>query len=278
MKTAFIYLAACAAGLTLLSAEASSQNGQLTRTELVVISDLSNRIDRKLHPGAVSRDTAILRMISEEFADVVKRNRFLFSRDRARVLYVGGENPPTEPRIDVAEMNRTHHVVVRELPAKVAQFVDEASQPYRTPRTLYEGADLWSWFKHNGQPTLGEVDPDRQTRNRIVILTDGYLEFAPSIKREPGTAMRMSQLRGRPDWQRVYQQLKLKPPGFQLPKDTKVLMLELAPLRPTQNTTEQEIIERYWADWFASMGATVEFRTNAEAMPSIRDAIRRFLQ
>lgn len=273
------FLAGLCTGLALLAGSAAlAQGGKLTRTELVVIADLSNRIDKKLHPTELGRDTAILRVISQEFADVVKRNRYLFSRDRARVLYVGGENPPVEPRIDVADMNRSHRIVVKELPAETDKFLRDAVEPYRTPRTQYEGADLWSWFKNSASATLGETDPDRVTRTRIIILTDGYLEFAPSIRREPGTAMRMSQLRGRPDWQKAYEQVRLRPAGINLPPGTKVLMLELAPIKPTQNTTEQEILERYWSDWFKTMGATVEFRTTSDAMPSVKDAIRRFLQ
>jgi hypothetical protein len=108
-------------------------------------------------------------------------------------------------------------------------------------------------------------------------LTDGYLEFAPSIEREPGTAMRMSKLRGAHNWEKIYETVKLKPVGFTFPQDTKVLILELAPIRPEVNTTEQEIIERYWRDWFRSMNASVDFRTTSEAMPTIRDAIRHFL-
>src|SRR5678816_790524 len=88
----------------------AQQEPKLKRTEVVVIADLSDRIHPGYHPGQIARDTAILHIISDEFGNVVKKNRYLFSRDRLRTLYVGGENPPTEPRVDIARMNEDHRV------------------------------------------------------------------------------------------------------------------------------------------------------------------------
>jgi hypothetical protein len=264
-------------GMLLPPGWAKAQAGpKLVRTEVIVIADLSNRIDAKLHPGQIERDTAIVRVIAEEFGGLVRRNRFLFSRDRLRMMYVGGQNSPVEPRVDVAKMNEEHRIVVRELPSALLSFRSSAVQPYLTKRTAYNGADLWSWF-HNTAPKVLKVDdPHRETRTRIIVLTDGYLEFAPSIRRESGTAMRMMSLRGRQDWEAAYAKLKLKSAGIQL-QNTKILVLELAPLRPEVNTTEQEIIERYWRDWFQGMGAETAFLSNSEALPAVGDAIRQFV-
>jgi hypothetical protein len=55
-------------------------------------------------------------------------------------------------------------------------------------------------------------------------------------------------------------------------------MLEIAPRRPKSNTSEQDLIERYWSDWFATMGITDPvFVTNDQALPSVHDAIKQFL-
>lgn len=256
-----------------INAQASAK---LSRTEVVVIADLSNRIDKKLHPGQLDRDTTIIGLISEEFGGVVRRSRYLFSRDRLRLVYVGGQNSPMEPRVDVAKMNEDHRVVVKELPQEMAAFKTMATKPYLVPRTSYEGADLWSWFRNTAPKILQVKDPHRRVQTRIIILTDGYLEFAPSIRREAGTAMMMAPLRGRPDWETRYPQYRLKPSGGAL-SETKVLILELAPLNPARNTTEQEIIERYWTDWFKGMGVEASFLSNSEALPTVRDAIKQFL-
>jgi hypothetical protein len=261
---------------SLPGAAAGQSKAKLTRTEVVVIADLSNRVDRKLHPMQLQRDTAIVRLITEEFGSIVRRNRYLFSRDRLRMLYLGGENLPSEPRVDVAKMNGDHRVVVRELPQELVRFRQDAAKPYLIPRQEYLGADLWSWFKHSAPRTLQVDDPDRVTQTRIIILTDGYLEFAPSIPREPGTYMQMKKLRGRTDWEKAYDSVKLTVPAYKLP-NTRVLILELAPLRPEVNTTEQAIIERYWQDYFRGMGVDAEFLTNSEALPSVQDAIRKFV-
>jgi hypothetical protein len=270
-------IATAAAVVLLIPAWAQAQGGpKLVRTEVIVIADLSNRIDARLHPGQVDRDTAIVRLIADEFGGLVRRNRFLFSRDRLRMMYIGGQNAPVEPRVDVAKMNEEHRIVVKELPAALASFRVFAVQPYLPKRTAYNGADLWSWF-HNTAPKVLKVDdPHRETRTRIIILTDGYLEFAPSIRREPGTTMRMTSLRGRQNWEDAYTRLKLKSAGVQL-QNTKVLVLELAPLRPEVYTTEQEIIERYWRDWFQGMGAETAFLSSSEALPAVGDAIRQFV-
>jgi hypothetical protein len=249
---------------------------KLPRIEVVVLVDLSDRIDAKLHPGQANRDSAILHIISDEFGNVVKRHRFLFSHDRLRVIYVGGENLPAEPRVDVTQMNSERRVVVREIKGELNRFRLEAARPLFVQRQRYIGADLWSWFRFNAPKQLLIEDPDYVTQRRVIILTDGYLQFAPTVHREPGTAMRMDLLRRRSDWEATYARNRLKPPGFSLPS-TKVLLLEVAPIRPESNTTEQEILERYWRDWFKSMKVQSDMLTNSEALPSVRDAVKEFL-
>lgn len=265
------------AALLTFSAGLSAQSvHKLPRTEVVVISDLSNRIDRKLHPEQLDRDTAIVRIIANEFATIVKRNRFLFSRDRLRMLYVGGENIPTEPRVDVAKMNEDHRVVVKELPTELANFTVQATRPYLIPRHSYQGADLWSWFHYTAPKILAVEDPNREVHTKVVILTDGYLEFAPNVKREAGTAMNMVALRGKSNWEQAYPRYKLQSAGTKLP-NTEVLILEIAPIRPAVNTTEEAIIERYWSDWFGDMGVKTTFLTTSDALPTVGDAVHQFL-
>lgn len=270
LRTAFL----CATAPTLALAQSPAK---LSRTEVVVLADLSNRIAPTLHPAQIQRDTAILRIIAQEFGNVVRRNRYLFSHDRLRVLYLGGEGAPTEPRVDVGKMNVEHHVVVRELPQVLEDFHSQAVRPYLVVRRRYDGADFWSWFRYSAPQELRPDDPNRITQTRLIILTDGYLEFAPKIRREPGTYMEMAKLRGRSDWEKSYPKYKLNAVGYTLP-NTKVLLLEVAPLHPEVNTSEEAILERYWSDWFRTMGITeTTMVTNDQALPSIRDAVRQFL-
>lgn len=267
------------ASTILLSCASESQPParKLKRTDVLVLADLSDRISPSYHPEQIRRDTAIIRMIAEEFGTLVARNRYLFSQDRLRILYVGGENEPWEARVDAGEMNRNHRVVVRELPKELEQFSRTAAAPYLLNRTQYIGADLWSWFRHSAPRAFEPPDTTHENITRIIILTDGYLEFAPSIPREAGTAMRMSALRKRADWSARYEPLRLKPVENKL-VNAKILMLELSPLRPEINTTERDILERYWTDWFQTMGADVRFYSNKDPLPSVRDAIRSFLE
>jgi hypothetical protein len=74
---------------------------------------------------------------------------------------LGGEGAPTEPRVDVAQMNEDRVVVVRALPHALAEFRTQAVRPYTVPRHKYEGADFWSWFRHNGEtrPANDGLDP-----------------------------------------------------------------------------------------------------------------------
>jgi hypothetical protein len=248
---------------------------KLPRTEVLVLVDLSNRIDGRLHPGQLGRDTTVIRMIADEFASVVKQHMFLFSRDRLRVIYVGGEGPPVEPRVDVAKMNEDKRIVVKELPKEIARFKAEATRPFLLPNKNYVGADLWSWFKNSGPSQLAVSDPNRKIDQKIIIITDGYLEFAPSVQRSPGTSMRMKPLRGNKNWEAAYQSVRLAKAG-NFP-GIKVLMLEVAPLNPVSNTTEPEILRRYWIDWFQSMGMQSQMLTNSEALPSIQDVLHQFL-
>ncbi len=262
--------------LLAISSPVLCQAPKLSRTEVVVLVDLSDRVDPRKNPSQLARDTAILGIIEQEFSGIVKRNRFLFSRDRLRMLYLGGENLPAEPRVDVAEMNDKHRVVVRELPSEMATFHREAIRPYLQRRTRWDGADVWSWFKNSAPTTLQVSDPSRKVETRLVLITDGYLEFDSRIKRPAGTYMDLRGLRNSRNWEQLYPPLALKPVGTHLPA-TKVLLLELAPQNPASNTSEQEILQRFWRDWFRSMGVEVSFLTNQEPLPSVRDGIRAFL-
>ena len=273
MRWALVLTIVAAIGTAPLGAQSAAK---LSRTEVVVIADLSNRIDGRLHAGQVARDTAIVHLIAAQFGKLVKRNLFLFSRDRLRMVYVGGQAGPEEPRVDVAHMNEAGQVVVKKLPYALEAFTRSAAQPYFARRTEFQGADLWSWFHKTAPNTLPVSDPDREVRTRIIVLTDGYLEFGPRISREAGTSMRMAALRGKANWERLYPQYKLKSSGTKL-LNTEVLVLELSPIRPMVNTTEQDIIERYWSDWFGDMGAKSSFLTANDALPSVQDAIEKFL-
>jgi hypothetical protein len=276
MRSAFTPLAL--ATWCLLStglAAAQTQPPPLPRIEVVVLVDLSDRLQPNKNPLQRDRDTAIVRVITEEFAAVVRRNRYLFSRDRLRMVFVGGEAPPMEPRVDVEAMNASRRVVVRELPNELSRFRTEASAALFAPRRNYVGADFWSWFRYTGPRQL--VGDPAHLQRRIIILTDGYLEFSQSVPRESGTAMRMDLLRGRRDWATIFPRYRLAPVGYKF-ANTKVLILELAPRRPEVNTSEQAILERYWSDWFGAMGAPTAIATNADALPAIRDVIHRFLQ
>lgn len=93
--------------------------------------------------------------------------------------------------------------------------------------------------------------------NKIIILTDGYLQFDKSIttKRAKGTYMTgLEKLRNKPNWEAVFAAQKLKLNACPNPiENTEVLVLEIAPQNKSVNTNEIQIIQKFWKTWFNDM-------------------------
>jgi len=174
--------------------------------------------------------------------------------------------------------------VRQKLPEISAQVKNDVGVLY-TRKEKYTGADIWSFFRdfaaqymmisywdvHNGV--------FYQYANKMVIITDGYLNFTPDIEkmRPPGTFMYINKLRNVNGWQNIFEKYALSPVNQQF-INTDILMLEINPVNPTVNINEIEIIKKYWTAWFDKMKVQkVMIYQNSEPIQVIDQALRKFI-
>jgi hypothetical protein len=120
-------------------------------------------------------------------------------------------------------------------------------------------------------------------KNKIIILTDGYLTFDREfLSRRPECSyMRnLDQLRqAKEKWQAVYikNQLAMCACDKNFEK-TEVMLLETAPLNKGTSVFEFPIVEKYWKDWFDSMGIRASAYPHEDQVSNIGMKIKAFLE
>ena len=236
---------------------------------IIVILDTSNRISPERHPDQIQRDIKIVEEIVAQFKEVVggKKGHIAKSPERAYKdsLTVVVPNQPSVPSIpwEITERltikdrgsKSTHGPsgIYTILDKQVMALLNEMSRLYEfVGQHRQTGSDIWEWFKDEAEHYF-----DKDERNLIICLSDGYLNFDRNIeaRRLPGTYMRVRELRDDPT--RIHDSEGLKPieKDFSL-YNVKFLMLEIVPQKDEDGIPYQrdfEIIKEYWGKWLNDM-------------------------
>jgi len=243
---------------------------------VVVVADLSDRIAT---PEQVVRDTAIIRIVGEVFKEHCRQVGYLFSRDRLRFQGVRTTLLDNDIAIDVGYLNAKNERVVERIDPELTRFRRDCALSY-APQGSYAGADLWGYFKND----LGAVLEREDVLNRVIVLTDGYINFNGEIQahRPVNTQMRIGELRGKRDWERVFESYALAGVGRRF-ANTELLVLEIAPKGAVQSVHEYDILKRYWTAWADSMGIAMgpddrNIYTNSLQLSAIRQKVTEFLR
>lgn len=274
---------------------ASTQNFQVDTvhfSNITILLDLSNRIDSKLHPDQIQRDTLIIADILKNFDEQVRRNGFIYSRDKIQVLIApqAGNKPPTfNPNIDVADIEKTGKIVRQVLPESERLFLKEVNDIYAN-KQVFNGADIYTFFKDFQADNFIQKSYEEKSaegnvyfmiHNKMIILTDGYLNFESkiqAIRSQDNSCMQMDVLRHDNNWQQNFSKFKLKPVEGKEFQNLEVMLLEVNPLHPEINVRESEIIEKYWRQWFEEMKIDYKPMHQAnEGIPLINSAVKSFL-
>lgn len=273
-----------------------NQIDTLNYVNLTIVLDLSDRNlgdgnDTILDPDQIQRDTTIIKNILNEFSEIVKRNQYQYSKDKIQILIAPqASNKPKNfnPYIDVDEEVKANKIVREILPTKINDFLNDVKNIY-SGKPKFTGADIWTFFKDMPASLLKQSFTEKSNdgnvyykfKNKIILITDGYLIFDKSIQgsREKNqSCMQVARLRFDDNWENNFSQYKMKPIIGKDFSNLEVMLLEINPVNPQTNINEVSIIEMYWKQWFTEMNIQyIPMQLATENIPLINASVKAFL-
>lgn len=224
---------------------------------IVILLDLSSRIFLE---NQVKRDSNLIASVVDAFEKNQIKYRFQISNDKLS-LATAYQNSSTSSDFSISG-NMIIDMAMRKPRMNKPVFNTRKKAFLEAKDSIYAdaikdkttGADIWGYFCNDLNNTLV-----KGAKNKIIILTDGYLQFNRNIQqvRPRGTYMSdLSLLRNKSKWESIFdsKKMKLTPCSNSFSEDIEVLILEIAPKNKHLFTNEFQIIEKYWKTWFQDMG------------------------
>ena len=228
----------------------------------IVLLDLS---DRLLLPGQTANDHALIQTVFAQFKQTVfKKNLVINSHDKFRVVIAPQQGVAYDPADYMTQLfldmellqfgqKRTRmEAFERALPTMLQTLYKTASQNKSQARQ-FSGCDLWKYF--NEQLATDVVE---NADNRLIVLTDGYLDFQhnPYVMQQKHRSTStdfIKTLRQQEDWRAAMKlgNWGLLPIKASLP-NLSVDIVEINPKSP--HLAEADILQAVWQDWLTGMG------------------------
>ena len=252
---------------------------------VTISSDLSNRLNQKLYPKAVS-DIDIIDIITANiYPKILNHRRSMNQLDAYRIGFInkkqiGAYNVDTKfMNIDFSAF-KTQGERIDYLRKSYKNdkkgFVNEFKKLHEQAIKKPFGSDIWTYMQQgvddfvvNKEVSTGKIGNSTFTnkrRNILILLTDGYIEtvfnnHAYDLTGEEINTFRKEYLQaGETSIDRFLQKnpkYKIQPLTNPLLEDLEVLVLELYDRSETTagasvHPTDLEIIKVIWTDWFKS--------------------------
>lgn len=271
-----------------------------TSLNIIVIPDLSRRIiDTNNNPDQIDNDILVLKTIWDSFKKYSMLRQDTKDRliidvtdiDQARGQFGKVAN---QLHFDLSEhKGKSNRLYFTE--DKTQQFEKAILEMYQSAEQNPLGADYWYYFgryliNHLRKPSLYD-----NYLNKVIIITDGYLEPEDRIADTKFSSKKYSY-----DYTNLLNQAArngnildiinleklniLKVNGLDL-SDTDVLVCEVQERRFYENTTipyegksDFVILKAYWTDWLNRMGArNVSFIQREQATNLTKDRVEKFI-
>ncbi len=259
-----------------------------TKVELplnvVIVLDLSDRIVKT--EGQAKKDKTILLGVMDDFEKRQKKMSYLTSKDKLTVLVAPqpqvGTRSHNDLRIEMTtKIGATKEVGYPLFKKRKEAFVKALENLYAEAlRSPFTGADIYT-FLCTDYPQNYMYDGHR---NKVIILTDGYLTFDNqySSQRPKGTYMReLETMRKAKDkWKEIFAKnnLKLTPCSNKSYVRTELMLIETAPLNKGTSVHEYDIVQHYWKTWLDESGLrNAWIEKHDDLTDNIRTKITRFL-
>lgn len=250
-----------------------------------ILLDLSDRIDTikysNLSMEFYNRDVGYLQSVAKAFSGITRTKKSRKLNDKIQLYF---DPEPLNTEINELSNKLKFHVTRGNGTLK---YIDDISDEYllgglsiykqALKDNKYVGSDTWGFFKNKVQ----DYCIDKNYRNILVILTDGYIFYEDSNLNEDNlstyitpTTIRRKGL-NRSDWRAVMETQKH---GFiPLDKDLsnlEILVLGINPSKNINNKYDYDVLKKYWSDWVYSMGVKPgNFAFKTAELPSNMDKI-----
>lgn len=270
------------------SNETSEQKSEMVSKKyenlnISILFDLSDRIDTtKYHNESMEyylRDVAYVNSVVNAFSNHLKNKPIRTINDNIKVFF---DPEPKNKNINEAAQNlnlRFNRNTVTQ------ESIQQLETEYGTlTREIYEmalsdkhyiGSDTWGFFRSK----VNDLCIEKDYRNILVILTDGYIYHTDSKRKEGNKTTYLTQQDVRrfglnsENWQQKYStdNYGFIPATSNL-EELEVLVLGLNPDK--KNPYEEDVLRSYWSDWFIAMGVKEEnFVIKKSDLPSNLDKL-----
>lgn len=277
MKKYLIMLCGLAMAFCLNSCGGGDGDGEKTSKpatkplNITVFIDLSDRVTRdNVVPSQPERDTAVVNLLVDYFINRCVEQKIVPCKDCMRVLFYPTPNNPaivgwaSDLKVDLSTEKVGEKRKV--LAAMKNKFDASLNNIYKEVLGSKEwlGCDIWAFF--SGKKVDVQCMKDGY-RNILIILTDGYLYYAPNkVKQGDAYSYVLPETLKNPN-----SSLIVKRKGL---KDLEVLVLEVNPYAPDQKPQLFSVLET----WFTGMEVGKLDIVETDITPNVQPYIEAFLK
>jgi hypothetical protein len=248
--------------------------------------DLSDRISPTKYPNPTMeyylRDVGYINSVSEAFTEHVRSKKVIKAHDKIQLFF---DPAPLNPEINKIsqdlkiELNKGN--VSKELIKNIKTIY--ANNPLKIYNLAvkdgnYVGSDIWRFFKTK----INDYCVEKEYRNILVILTDGYIYYKDTQMKEENfttyltpESIKSNKLNS-PEWNKKIMNQKL---GFlKANNDLSNLEILVLGINPNpKNPYEEDVIKTYWTNWFQVMKVKRFEIKNADLPSNMDKTIKDFI-
>ncbi|WP_427874833.1 hypothetical protein [Flavobacterium sp. MMS24-S5] len=261
--------------------ETAIKNSVSENYNISILVDLSDRISLKKNPNPTmeiyQRDLGYIKSVSEAFTQHLKSKRMRQINDKMQLFF----NPEPE-NSEINSISKDLRINVTKDNAS-KKFLNSINDTYSLKTaTIYEsaikddkyiGSDIWNFFDSKVQDQC----IDKDFRNILVILTDGYMFYAGTQIKDGNLSSYLTpQLIKKNglntnDWEKKFEKENF---GFiKINTDLSDLEVLVLGINPSKNNPfEEKIIKAYWTKWLSEMKIK-HFEIKNADLPSNMDKI-----
>jgi hypothetical protein len=243
--------------------------------------DLSDRISPTKYPNPTMeyylRDVGYINSVSEAFTEHIRSKKIIRAHDKIQLFF---DPTPLNPEINKISQDLKIEINKGNVSKELIKNIKTTygSNPLEIYNLAikdgnYVGSDIWRFFKTK----INDYCVEKEYRNILVILTDGYIYYKDTQMREGNLTTYLtpelinSNKLNSPEWNKKIMNQKL---GFlKANNDLSNLEILVLGINPSpKNPYEEDILKTYWTNWFQTMKVK-RFEIRNADLPSNMDKI-----